>query len=96
MAEFATLDAALLVAGDISPRSYLISTGLPEAVRAADLVSMGAVGDVLGRFLDEEGKDVPSPLTGRAVGVGLDALRSIPERILAAAEASTVGCATSA
>jgi DNA-binding transcriptional regulator LsrR (DeoR family) len=80
-----TLDAALLVAGDISCRSYLISTGLPEGVRAEELAAMGAVGDVLGRFLDEDGNDVPSPLTGRTVGIDLDVLKSIPERILAAA-----------
>ena len=84
--KFATLDAALLVAGDISPRSYLISTGLPEAVRAADLVAMGAVGDVLGRFLDAEGNDVPQPAyraDGRASAS--TRLQPIPERILAAA-----------
>lgn len=79
------LDVALLVAGDISQRSYLISTGLPEGVRAKDLVAMGAVGDVLGRFLDAEGNDVPTPLDARTIGVELDALKAIPERILAAA-----------
>ena len=46
---------------------------------------MGAVGDVLGRFLDAEGNDVPHPLAERTVGVGLEALGAIPEKILAAA-----------
>jgi DNA-binding transcriptional regulator LsrR (DeoR family) len=80
-----TLDAALLVAGDVSSRSYLVSSGLPEEFSAADLAAIGAVGDVLGRFLDEHGNDVAHPLNDRAVGVGLDALGAIPERILAAA-----------
>ena len=80
-----TLDAAVLVAGDISSRSYLIANGLPEAFRPEDLAAMGAVGDVLGRFLDAAGNDVPHPLAERTVGVELDVLQAIPEKILAAA-----------
>jgi DNA-binding transcriptional regulator LsrR (DeoR family) len=79
------LDAAILVAGDLSSRSYLIASGLPEGFRPGELAAMGAVGDVLGRFLDAEGNDVPHPLAERTVGVGLEALGAIPEKILAAA-----------
>ncbi len=79
------LDVAVLVVGDISPRSYLISTGLPREVAPADLIAAGAVGDLLGRFLDREGRDIELPLGSRTIGVDLETLATIPEKILAAA-----------
>ena len=79
------LDAAVLVVGDISPRSYLISTGLPPEIAPADLIAGGAVGDLLGRFLDRNGADVRPDLAERTLGVDLDQLARIPEKILAAA-----------
>jgi DNA-binding transcriptional regulator LsrR (DeoR family) len=80
-----SLDAAILVVGDISPRSYLISTGLPSEVAPEDLVAAGAVGDLLGRFLDKEGAEIEHPLRRRTVGVDLATLATVPEKILAAA-----------
>lgn len=85
LAKCRALDAAILVAGDISARSYLVANGLPDAWRPEDLTALGAVGDVLGRFLDAAGNDVAHSLAERTVGVGLDALGAIPEKILAAA-----------
>jgi DNA-binding transcriptional regulator LsrR (DeoR family) len=79
------LDAAVLVVGDISARSYLISTGLPREVAPEDLRAAGAVGDILGRFLDRDGGEIPHPLNRRTVGVDLETLAMIPEKILAAA-----------
>lgn len=79
------LDAAVLVVGDISPRSYLISTGLPPEVHPAGLVEAGAVGDLLGHFLDRDGADVCPALADRTIGVDLEVLGRIPEKILAAA-----------
>jgi DNA-binding transcriptional regulator LsrR (DeoR family) len=79
------LDVAVLVAGDISPRSYLISTGLPREIVPDDLRAAGAVGDLLGRFLDADGVDIDLALDARTIGVDLDMLARIPEKILAAA-----------
>jgi DNA-binding transcriptional regulator LsrR (DeoR family) len=79
------LDAALLVAGDISARSYLISTGLPREVAPEELSEAGAVGDILGRFLDQEGAEIAHPLHERSIGVDLETLAAVPEKILAAA-----------
>lgn len=79
------LDVAVLVAGDLSERSYLISTGLPKDVSAEELAALGAVGDMLGRFLDAEGNDVAHSLNGRTIGIDLDALKAISVKILAAA-----------
>lgn len=79
------LDAAVLVVGDISARSYLISSGLPREVTPEDLIAAGAVGDLLGRFLDRDGAEIAHPLYQRTIGVDLETLMAIPERILAAA-----------
>jgi DNA-binding transcriptional regulator LsrR (DeoR family) len=85
------LDAAILVAGDLSDRSYLISTGLPKDVSPKDLAAHGAVGDMLGRFLDADGNDIAHPLNERTIGIEIDALKSIPQKILAAAGRHKVG-----
>lgn len=79
------LDATILVVGDVSPRSYLISAGLPRDVRPQDLIAAGAVGDLLGRFLDKDGAEIPHALQKRAIGMDLETLATIPEKILAAA-----------
>jgi DNA-binding transcriptional regulator LsrR (DeoR family) len=79
------MDAAILVAGDLSPRSFMISTGLPSDVSPEDLAAKGAVGDVLGRFLDRDGNEIPHWLNQRTIGIELDALQKVPEVILAAA-----------
>lgn len=86
-----SLDAALLVAGDLSSRSYLISTGLPKDTPIEDLHLAGAVGDVLGRFLDRDGNDIEHPINQRTVGVDLDVLKAIPEKIMAAAGHHKIG-----
>jgi DNA-binding transcriptional regulator LsrR (DeoR family) len=79
------LDAAVLVVGDVSPRSYLVATGLPREVAPEELIAAGAVGDLLGRFLDRDGAEIAHPLHARTVGVDLETLARIPEKILAAA-----------
>ncbi|MFO1142534.1 MAG: sugar-binding domain-containing protein [Amaricoccus sp.] len=79
------IDAAVLVVGDISSRSYLISTGLPRDVAPEDLTAAGAVGDLLGRFLAEDGSDACPALAPRTVGIDLAQLARVPEKILAAA-----------
>ena len=90
-AKFESLDVALLVAGDISPRSYLISMGLPRGISYEDLLAAGAVGDLLGRFLGRDGEDIDLPLGRRTIGMDLAMLARIPEKVLAAAGAHKVG-----
>lgn len=85
LAKLDRLDAAILVAGDVSERSYLVSSALPSDVSAMDMAACGAVGDVLGRFLDKNGNTVEHSLNQRTVGMQLEALKKVPEIILAAA-----------
>lgn len=83
--KFEALDAAVLTASDISDRSYLISACLPTEKHAKRLTEAGAIGDVVGRFLDRDGQSVANDLDARTVGVSLETLSAVPEKILAAA-----------
>ncbi|MFN3275501.1 MAG: sugar-binding transcriptional regulator [Paracoccus sp. (in: a-proteobacteria)] len=84
-AKFATLDAAILTCSDISAASYLISSGLPAGVSKSSLTGDGAIGDVVCRFLDGQGRAVCPRLDERTIGISLDLLRQVPDRVLAAA-----------
>lgn len=83
--KFETLDAAIITASDVSPRSYLVANGMPAEFPPEDIRRAGAVGDVLGRFLDEAGQPVAHALDERTIGVDLAVLERTPEKILAAA-----------
>ncbi len=78
------VNALAMAAGDMSSRSMLVRDGLPSGVLREDLLAAGAVGDVLGYFLNAEGKPVDHPVNNRVIGIELDDLRAIPNVILAA------------
>ncbi|MBP1807079.1 sugar-binding transcriptional regulator [Rubellimicrobium aerolatum] len=84
------VDLAILVTGDLSPRSYLVRDGLPVDVTLGELAGHGAVGDVLGQFLDREGRVIDHPINRRVVGVPVERLRAMREVVLAAAGAHKV------
>ncbi len=75
-------DIALLSCGDLSDRSILASTEIvrnnTESLRAA-----GAIGDVLGTFLDEFGRPVQHPLNSEVMALNLKDLKAYPVSILA-------------
>lgn len=77
-------DAIAMGAGDMSKRSLLIRDGLPKDVQVRDLVAAGAVGDMLGYFIDEAGRLIDHPINRRVIGIDPLELRSIPNVILAA------------
>ncbi|TNC72235.1 sugar-binding transcriptional regulator [Rubellimicrobium roseum] len=78
-------DLAILVTGDLSDRSFLVRDGLPADVTAEDLARAGAVGDLLGQFLDAEGRPIDHPINRRVVGVPVARLPAMREVVLAAA-----------
>ena len=84
-AKFEALDAAILTAGDVSDRSFLVANGLPDDVSVDELTGAGAIGDLLGRMLLRDGTPVAHPLNDRTIGIALDTVRRIPEKILVAA-----------
>jgi DNA-binding transcriptional regulator LsrR (DeoR family) len=73
---------ALAACGDLTPRSLLASTHIvseciPELRRA------GAVGDLLGTFLDADGRPIAHPLNGRVMALSPAELKAYPISILA-------------
>lgn len=85
LARCRSLDLAILVASDLSDKSFLVQHGLPHSIKTDDLAAHGAVGDVLGRFLDASGELIDHPVNEWTVGMELDQLRNIPEVVMAAA-----------
>lgn len=76
-------DVAILSVGDLSERSLLVRYGLPRDVAVAELAARGAVGDMLGQFIDAQGRPIDHSINRRAIALPLDALRLIPTVILA-------------
>ena len=66
-------DVSILSAGDMSERSLLVRYGLPRDLDIAELTAQGAVGDLLGQFIDRDGRPLDHPINRRAIA--LHALR---------------------
>ena len=63
------LDMAILSVGDLSPFSTISQYNLLEREELASLQAAGAVGDVLCRFFDANGKILDHPINDRVVAV---------------------------
>lgn len=79
------VDVAVLVVGDMSEKSLVIREGLPKDVSLNELKEAGAVGDILGRFLNKNGKLVNHPINKRAIGPPHHCIAEFKQSILAAA-----------
>ncbi|HBH00078.1 MAG: transcriptional regulator [Rhodobacteraceae bacterium] len=82
--------SGLALAAGAMEGSLLLADGLPEDVAASDLIAKGAVGDIVGYFLDAEGDPVDHPINDRVLGIGLADLDHLPNVILAAGGARKV------
>ncbi|MBP0493887.1 sugar-binding transcriptional regulator [Pararoseomonas indoligenes] len=78
------VDLALLSLGDLSPRSLLVRHGLPGDVTVKQLRAAGAVGDVLGQFLDASGRPIDHPINERVIGLPSAGLAAVRNVVLAA------------
>ncbi len=78
-------DAYLYSAGVADESSVLVESGYLGSDDVAELVRKGAVGDVLGRYVDANGNPVDPGLDERTVGLGLGALRRSGTAILVVA-----------
>lgn len=83
--KFDTLDAVLLTCSNVSEKSFLVSHGLPQGLTVEALKASGAIGDVLGQFLDKDGNSVSKAIDDRAIGMPLDRVLEVREKILSAA-----------
>lgn len=81
----ARADVYLYSAGVADESSVLVETGYLRREDVAELVRKGAVGDVLGRYIDANGNPVDPGLDERTVGLGLDELRRSPNAVLVVA-----------
>ena len=80
-----TASAYLYSAGVADASSVLVESGYLTPTDIADLVRAGAVGDVVGRYIDATGQTVDPRLDERTVGLGLDELRSAATAIFVVA-----------
>ena len=83
-ARFADCDAVLLGVGELEADTILSD---PDSVPRPALDAyraVGAVGMLVGRFIDPDGTEVEGPLSGRQIGMSLQDLLAIPMRICVA------------
>ena len=73
-----TASAYLYSAGVADASSVLVESGYLTADDVDELVRKGAVGDVVGRYIDANGHIVDPALDERTVGLGLDAAPVAP------------------
>lgn len=84
------VDAVTMAAGDMTAASILVNDGLPGDIAVEELIEAGAVGDILGQFLDARGRVVDHPINDRVIGVGIKDLFDMRSVILAAGGAHKV------
>jgi DNA-binding transcriptional regulator LsrR (DeoR family) len=75
-------DVALVSCGDLSSRSQLVGTQT-VAENLETLKAAGAVGDLLGLFIDADGRPVSHPLNDRLMALQPEHLKVLPQSILA-------------
>ena len=80
--------ALLFSAGPVDSSSVHIDSGYLTADEIEVLREKGAVGDVLGRYIDADGRIVDPALDDRTLGLGLQDLRSAPISIAVIAGAA--------
>ncbi len=70
--------------GDLGPSSTVRASELAGNDEIDTYVAHGAIGVIIGRFIDREGHPVAGELDNRMVGITLDELRTMPNRLCVA------------
>ena len=60
--------------GEVGPHSHLLTSGMITAEEYAEVAAAGAVGEMLGRFLDARGRPVAAAINDRALALPLEDL----------------------
>jgi DNA-binding transcriptional regulator LsrR (DeoR family) len=76
-------DVTATSVGDLE-KSTIIRYGLPDDVSRKSLVDAGAVGELMGYFMNEDGDMVDHPINDCIVGITPEDLKQLPNAILAA------------
>ncbi|MGE5123271.1 MAG: sugar-binding transcriptional regulator [Acidobacteriaceae bacterium] len=79
-----TADLAIFSVGTPDNFALLHQYNLITAEEMAEIRSMGARGDVIGRFFDRSGEEIMTSYRDRVIGLTIDELRAIPDRVLVA------------
>ncbi len=77
-------DIAICGIATLEKSSMLYRAGLIDENDLAALKKAGAVGSTLGRFFDRNGEEIESEFKDRAISIGFDDFKKIPERIFLA------------
>jgi deoxyribonucleoside regulator len=72
----ASASAYLFSAGQADEHSALVDSGYLTPDQIAELVQKGAVGDIVGRYIDSAGNIVDDALDDRTIGIDLEHLRA--------------------
>jgi DNA-binding transcriptional regulator LsrR (DeoR family) len=70
-------DVALVGIGGTDDECTMVRTGSLSLTEIAELRAQGAVGDVLGNYVDLHGTVIPAPHDSRLIGLSIDDLRRI-------------------
>lgn len=71
----AEADTLILGIGQADTESQLLSMGMMERVALEMLMESGAEGEIMGRFIDAEGREIRSDLARRTISPPVEALR---------------------
>lgn len=71
----AEADTLILGIGPADRESQLVSMGMVERPALDALIARGAAGEMMGRFLDDAGQEIPSELAARTIAPEIDSLR---------------------
>jgi DNA-binding transcriptional regulator LsrR (DeoR family) len=74
----AAADLALVGIGGTDDNCTMVRSGCLDVAEIGRLREQGAVGDVLGNYVDIDGELIASPHSGRLIGLSIDDLRRIP------------------
>jgi DNA-binding transcriptional regulator LsrR (DeoR family) len=80
-------DIALVGVGGTDDACTMVRSGCFSVEEIRRLRAEGAVGDVLGHYVDINGRNLDSPETGRLVSLGLDELHGIDTVVVVVSEA---------
>ncbi len=76
--------------GDVADGSTFRVSGIADQSEIDAYVAQGAVGVIIGRFIDADGHATTGELDSRMVGISLDELRQMPSRICVAGGAQKI------
>ncbi len=83
-------DYALVGIGALNENASVVRVGCVHPAELPAMRRLGAVGDVLCRFIDANGEEVPLPIHDRVVGLSLAQLKTTTRLIAAAAGADKI------